>query len=92
MCDKKSGVWSRARVENIVVDTGLGKGISEYGNMGDISMLQVAVDRLRGLFPKASIQVLTDSVENLARFCPAARPLDNVGRTLWFADGVLLGR
>ncbi len=79
-------------MEHIVVDTGLGKGIEEYGNMGDVSMLQVAVDRLHKLFPKARIEVLTDSAENLARFCPAARPLENRGRALWFADGVLLGR
>jgi len=79
-------------VERIIVETGLGKGIAEYGNMGDISMLQVAIARLQKLFPAACIEVLTDSAENLARFCPAARPLDNLGRTLWFANGVLLGR
>ncbi len=79
-------------MESILVDTGLGKGVTEYGNMGDISMLQVAVERLHKLFPKARIDVLTDSAENLARFCPAARPLDNRGRALWFANGVLLGR
>jgi len=59
-------------VENILIETGLGKGVSEYGNMGDISMLQVALDRLYKLFPQACIEVLTDSAENLARFCPAA--------------------
>jgi colanic acid/amylovoran biosynthesis protein len=74
------------------MDTGLGKGVEEYGNMGDVSMLQVAVDRLHKLFPKACIEVLTDSAENLARFCPAATPLDNRGRALWFANGVMLGR
>jgi polysaccharide pyruvyl transferase WcaK-like protein len=79
-------------VDNILIDTGLGRGIGEYGNMGDISMLQVAVDRLHELFPNARIEVLTDSAENLARFCPAATPLDNRGRALWFANGVLLGR
>jgi polysaccharide pyruvyl transferase WcaK-like protein len=80
------------KVEHIILDTGLGKGVAEYGNMGDISMLQVAVARLQKLFPTACIEVLTDSAENLARFCPAARPLDNLGRTLWLANGVLLGR
>jgi colanic acid/amylovoran biosynthesis protein len=79
-------------VKRIILDTGLGKGVAEYGNMGDVSMLQVAVTRLRTLFPKASIVVLTDSAENLARFCPEARPLDNLGRTLWLANGVLLGK
>ncbi len=79
-------------MENILIDTGLGKGIAEYGNMGDVSMLQVVVDRLHVSFPNARIEVLTDSAENLARFCPAARPLDNRGRALWLANGVLLGR
>jgi polysaccharide pyruvyl transferase WcaK-like protein len=79
-------------VKRIIVETGLGKGVEEYGNMGDVSMLQVAVERLRVLFPKASIEVLTDSAEKLARFCPTARSLDNRGRVLWFANGVLLGR
>jgi colanic acid/amylovoran biosynthesis protein len=74
------------------MDTGLGKGPEEYGNMGDVSMLQVAVTRLRELFPEARIEVLTDSAENLARFCPAAIPLDNRGRVLWCGNGVLLGR
>ncbi len=55
-------------------------------------MLQVAVARLQKLFPTACLEVLTDSRENLARFCPGARPLDNLGRTLWLANGVLLGR
>lgn len=57
--------------------------------MGDISMLQVAVDRLHDLFPNARLEVLTDSADNLARFCPAAVPLENRGRALWFSNGVL---
>ena len=79
-------------VEHIIVETGLGKGIEEYGNMGDVSMLQVAVDRLHELYPNARIEVLTDSSENLLRFCPAAVPLDHRGRALWFSDGVVPGR
>src|ERR1700722_8098679 len=75
-----------------MMDTGLGKGIEEYGNMGDISMLQVAVARLQRLFPETNIDVLTDSAENLARFCPGARPLDNRGRAIWFANAVSLGK
>lgn len=77
---------------NILIETGLGKGVTEYGNMGDVSMLQIAVERLHKLFPNTCIEVLTDSAESLARFCPAAKPLDNRGKALWFADGVLLGR
>jgi polysaccharide pyruvyl transferase WcaK-like protein len=77
---------------HILLDTGLGKGVEEYGNMGDVSMLQVAVQRLHEEFPEACIEVLTDSAENLARYCPGAKALDNRGRALWFANGVLLGR
>lgn len=79
-------------MKHIIIETGLGKGIEEYGNMGDVSMLQVSVDRLHRLFTGARIEVLTDSAESLARFCPVARFLDNRGRALWFANGVLLGR
>jgi polysaccharide pyruvyl transferase WcaK-like protein len=77
---------------HIIIDTGLGKGSSEFCNVGDVSMLQMAVTRLRKLFPNASFEVLTDSAESLPRFCPGAKPLDNFGRKLWFADGVLLGK
>lgn len=76
----------------IIIDTGLEKCPSEYGNVGDVSMLQVSVSRLQKLFPGASIEVLTDSAERLARFCPGAKPLDDLGRRLWFANGVLLGK
>lgn len=91
MRDKKPSAEHEI-VKRIIVETGLGKGAEEYGNMGDVSMLQIGVERLRVLFPRASIEVLTDSAANLARFCPTAKPLDNRGRALWFADGVLLGR
>ena len=79
-------------MEHIIVETGLGKGLEEYGNVGDISMLQVAVDRLHDLFPNARNNGLTESSENLLRFCPDATPLDNRGRALWFSDGVVPGR
>ncbi len=75
----------------IIIETGLGKGIEEYGNMGDISMLQVCVDRLHRFFPEASLEVLTDSADNLARYCPLAKPIDNRGRAIWFANSVALG-
>ena len=79
-------------VKHIVLETALGKGVEEYGNMGDVSMLQIAVDRLHKLFPNACIDVLTDSAENLARFCPTAKALDHRGRALWFSNRVSLGR
>lgn len=75
-------------MKRILIETGLGKGDEEFGNMGDVSMLQVAINRLHKLFPEASLEVLTGSAENLARFCPAATPLDNFGRSIWFGNGV----
>jgi colanic acid/amylovoran biosynthesis protein len=76
----------------IVIDTGLNRGSAEYQNMGDVSMLQVAANRLRLLWPSASIHVLTDSVETLNRYCPGTKPLLRVGRDRWIGEGFAFGR
>jgi colanic acid/amylovoran biosynthesis protein len=55
-------------------------------NLGDVAMLQVAVERFAELWPGAAIRVLTESPERLARHCPAALPLDAEGRRIWFED------
>lgn len=39
-------------------------------NIGDIAMLQACVFRLHDLWPDADIQVLADSPERLAQYCP----------------------
>jgi polysaccharide pyruvyl transferase WcaK-like protein len=75
----------------IVVDTALNAGDAEYANLGDVSMLQVGVRRLRRLWPSATIEVLTDSPSNLARFCPDAEPLARAGRDIWVGDTAFLG-
>jgi len=59
-------------------------------NVGDMAMLSVAVTRLRGMWPGAEILVLTDTPEDLDRFCPTATPLPSDGRRAWFS-GVLPG-
>jgi polysaccharide pyruvyl transferase WcaK-like protein len=76
----------------IILETALNKGPAEYQNMGDVSMLQVAVRRVRRLWPDASIEVLTDSPENLHRYCPGTKPLSRVGRDRWIGEGVAFGR
>jgi polysaccharide pyruvyl transferase WcaK-like protein len=76
----------------IIVDTALNTGAGEYQNMGDVSMLQVAVNRLLKLWPSPCVQVLTGSPENLAKYCPGAKPLTRAGRNLWVGDSFLLGR
>lgn len=52
-------------------------------NLGDIAMLQAALERLRGLWPEASFDVLTTSPERLRSFCPGARPIPAAGAWQW---------
>jgi polysaccharide pyruvyl transferase WcaK-like protein len=67
---------------------------SEYAylNIGDTAMLQVAVARLKGLFPHADIQVFTHDPIGLTFYCPDAIPLTTSGRQSWLKDGYLFGR
>lgn len=73
---------------NIVIDP----GTRNCRNMGDVAMLQVAVGRLRALLPEATISVLIDDAEALARHCPGTEPLAHRGREAWLDDGLLWGR
>ncbi|MCP6757344.1 MAG: polysaccharide pyruvyl transferase family protein [Fischerella sp. CENA71] len=54
-------------------------------NMGDLTMLQVAVARLINLWPDASIQVFTTAPERLVAYCPNTKPLSPSGREIWFS-------
>lgn len=76
----------------IVIETALNRGAAEYLNVGDVSMLQVAVRRLRRLWPAAVISVLTDSREGLERACPGAQALMRAGRDRWIGESFALGR
>ena len=60
-------------------------------NMGDVAMLQVAVQRLHALWPTAQICVFTSAPDALALHCPDVRALSHEGRRLWFSDQALLG-
>jgi len=53
-------------------------------NLGDIAMLQVCVERLRGLWPEASIGVLTEAPDRLAEHCPGVEPVPVSGQHEWF--------
>jgi len=55
-------------------------------------MLQVAVQRVADLWPDARIEVLTDSPENLARYCPKASALPRTGCACWFRAHFFLGK
>jgi colanic acid/amylovoran biosynthesis protein len=58
-------------------------------NMGDVAMLQVAVERLHELWPQATIEVITDAPTLLARYCPHAAPIPAVGRRIWFDESLI---
>ncbi len=53
-------------------------------NLGDIAMLQIAEQRLRELWPNASIKVFTDEPILLNNYCPSVQPLSSRGRAIWF--------
>jgi polysaccharide pyruvyl transferase WcaK-like protein len=53
-------------------------------NLGDVAMLQVAVARLRALWPAATIKVLTSAPDALSRYCPGTVPVPSMGMRRWF--------
>lgn len=58
-------------------------------NLGDVAMAQVAVSRLRALWPDARVGVVTDRPDRLAQFCPSASPVSADGRWRWLQEGPL---
>src|SRR5262245_12082551 len=62
------------------------------GNMGDVAMLQVAVDRLRRLWPDATLQVITSTPDRLTVHCPQTEPLPARGRHIWHAESCVPAR
>jgi colanic acid/amylovoran biosynthesis protein len=58
-------------------------------NVGDMAMMQIAIERLTALWPDAEIHVLTDDPQQLKILCPRALPLSSEGRQLWLADDFL---
>jgi len=70
---------------------------SEYRflNAGDSAMTQVAMSRLRSMWPEAEIRVLTSHPELLPSYSPKVSPLINTGRLLWLGENLFplpLGR
>ncbi len=55
-------------------------------NLGDVAILQVAVARLRQLWPNAMIHVLTNAPDLLATHCPDVHPLPASGRRVFFEN------
>jgi polysaccharide pyruvyl transferase WcaK-like protein len=61
-------------------------------NMGDVAMLQVAVTRLRAMWPDEELRVFTSDAEALARYCPEATPVMLPDQPGWCTDRYLGGR
>ena len=55
-------------------------------NVGDMAMMQIAIERLNAMWPRARIRVLTDDPGRLKLLCPIAEPLSGSGRALWLTD------
>jgi colanic acid/amylovoran biosynthesis protein len=60
-------------------------------NHGDNAMMQVAVQRIRELWPHAEISVVTGRPDRLARLCPTVRAIDEQGRHAWLSGRSLIG-
>jgi len=54
-------------------------------NMGDVAMMQVAVERLLEFWPSAHVEVVTSRPDLLARFCPSAAPIPLEERNAWLS-------
>jgi colanic acid/amylovoran biosynthesis protein len=58
-------------------------------NLGDVAMLQIAIRRLKELWPATSFQVLTDTPQALKIHCPGVEPVPMRGCKHWLMAGVL---
>jgi colanic acid/amylovoran biosynthesis protein len=72
----------------ILVDS----GCYDLCNMGDVAMLQVAVERLHRLWPMALIEVITNKPAILSHLCPKTYAIRGDGRHIWFYDRNILGK
>jgi len=72
----------------ILVDS----GCYDLCNMGDVAMLQVAVERLHKLWPMALIEVITNKPTILSQLCPKTYAIRGDGRHIWFYDRNILGK
>jgi colanic acid/amylovoran biosynthesis protein len=60
-------------------------------NMGDVAMMEVAVARLRGLFPHAAIKVVTACPDRLSSYCSSVTPMSAEARKAWLSSRFLIG-
>jgi polysaccharide pyruvyl transferase WcaK-like protein len=61
-------------------------------NMGDVAMLQVAVSRLRTMWPDEELRIFTSDAAALARYCPGVTAVMLPDQPGWCTDRYLGGR
>jgi colanic acid/amylovoran biosynthesis protein len=67
--------------ERIIVESGsLG-----CHNMGDVAMMQVAVERIKEFWPDSQIEIVTSRPDLLTRFCPSVVPIPTHERNAWLS-------
>jgi len=58
-------------------------------NMGDVAMLQSAVQRIREILPASELHIVTTSADRLQKFCPDCHALDAADFACWRSRKVL---
>ncbi len=66
-------------------------GTLDCRNLGDLAMLQTAIERLRQLWPAVDITVVTGDTAQLSRHCPGAVPMRVESFRAWTSDHYLVG-
>ncbi|MEI7533369.1 MAG: polysaccharide pyruvyl transferase family protein [Verrucomicrobiae bacterium] len=64
-------------------------GTLHCNNLGDLAMLQVALQRLKKIWPNAAFFVLTGAEAKLKIYCPEAVPVPVHGLKCWLKAGAL---
>ena len=66
-------------------------GASKCDNLGDLAMLQVALERIKTLWPEAVLSVLTRDPDALREHCPGVEAVPWKGRNRWLQCPALPG-
>lgn len=64
-------------------------GTTDCANLGDVAMLQVALQRLRSIWPGAGLTVLTRDAATMRRHCPGVNTAPLRGGKQWLRFGAL---
>ena len=59
------------------------QGVYDMRNKGNVALLQIAVSRVRKLWPEASVEILTSAPHLLRLYCPEASPVSPDSQYDW---------